>query len=382
MNSRERVITSLNHREPDRVPIDFGGLHTSIHHIGHKRLLEYLKIPEDNTIILDRFQMVVFPHKQLLEKFHTDILPVFPDPGEGWELNIDPIEDSWQCEWGMTYKRPKDGFWYDPVGFPLKEGTIEELKKYKFPDPSDPNRVKGLEKRSRDLFENTDKAIILFQPTGSIFEHSTFLRGMENFYMDLVSNKKYVEELSERILVYMLKWWENILSVVKDYIHVVQVGGDLGSQNGPLFDPKIYRQIYKHRDKEIADFIHKKAPGLKIYMHSCGSIYEYIPDIIDNGIDIINPVQVSAKDMESNRLKKEFGKDIVFWGGGADATVAMTQYTPKMLKKEVKMRIRDFAPGGGFVFAPVHNIQYNVSPENVVTFFESGSIYGKYPIGI
>lgn len=383
MNSRERVLLALNHQEADRIPIDFGGMFTSIHIEGYKKLLEYLNLPDEEISILDQFQMIVYPSKEILKKFRVDILPVFANPGTGWELKIDPETDSYRDEWGITYKRPPGGYFYDPVGYPLNpliEGTLEELKKYKFPDPYDLNRIKGLKDNVKKMYENTDKAMILFQPQGSIFEHSLWLRGMENYYMELSSNMKYVEELSERLLEYMLSWWDNILNAVKDYVQVVQVGGDLAGQDGPLFDPKIYRKIFKPRDRKIVDLIHKKAPKIKVFMHNCGAIYEYMPDIIEIGIDIINPVQLSAKNMESDRLKREFGKDIIFWGGGADATRVMTLFSPEKLTEEVKKRISDLAPGGGYIFAPVHNIQYNVPPQNVVAFYEAGYKYGKYPI--
>jgi uroporphyrinogen decarboxylase len=171
-----------------------------------------------------------------------------------------------------------------------------------------------------------------------------------------------------------------VLDEVGTYVHVVVLGDDLGGQDGPLFSPELYREIYKPRHRRLTDLIHRKTQA-KTFLHSCGSIYWALPDIIDSGIDIINPVQISAKDMETDRLKREFGRDLVFWGGGADATEVMTFASPEGIKEEARKRIRDLAPGGGFVFAPVHNIQANVPPANIVALFEAAYEYGAYPIG-
>lgn len=379
MNSRERILTALNHKEADRVPIDFGGIQSSIHQIGHKALLEYLGIPGYKVPIIDRMQMIVEPSPTIIEKFHCDVMPLFAMPGSGWKLNINPVDDTFIDEWGVKYIRPKGGYWYDLNDHPLKEGTLEELNNYKFPDPKDPGRVAGLNKKAKKLYEETDKALMFFQSFAGIFEHSFFLRGMENCYIDMVSNLKYLEILADKITEYMIDWWGSILDSAGEYVHVVQIGGDLGNQNGPLFNPKIYRKVYKPREKMLIDFLHKKAANAKVFMHSCGSIYEFLPDLIEIGVDIINPVQVSAKNMESGKLKKEFGKDLVFWGGGADVSV-MTYSTVKKLEEEVRGRINDFAPGGGYVFAPIHNIQPNVPPENISTFFRAGYEFGQYPI--
>ena len=383
MNSRKRMVMALNHKEPDRVPISFGGTHTSIHHKGHDALLKYLNLPVEEAPIIDMFQMIVDPFPKLKEIFHNDIVSLYANPGSGWKLKVDPITDTWTDEWGVTYVRPTGGLWYDFKDQPLKKGTIRELRKYNWPDPMDPNRIKGLREKAKELFENTDKALVMYTCTGGVYEHSYWLRGMENLYIDMATNLKYIEALAESILEWMLAWWDKVLDAVGDYVQVVQIGDDLGSSDGPLFSPDIiYRKIYKPRHKSLVEFLHKKAPKVKVYFHSCGSIYEYLPDIVECGIDIINPVQVSAKNMESDRLKKEFGKDLVFWGGGADASKAMPQFIPEQLKEEVKKRINDFAPGGGFVFGSVHNIQADVPPGNVVAFFEAAYEYGIYPIRI
>lgn len=378
MNSRERVVLALNHKEPDRVPIDFGGVTTSMQVDAYNALIKYLGLPVQKAKITDLFQNIVDPSLELKKKFHSDIIGVYANAGKKWKLEIDPITNAWTDEWGITYVRPLGGYWYDFKNHPLKDGTIKELENYKWPDPEDPNRIKGLEKKVKEIYENTDKAIIKYAGKAGIFEQSFFLRGMENLFTDMAFNLKYVEALAEKILEWDLAWFKHVLEAVGEYIQVVQIGDDLGSMDGPLFSPKIYRKIYKPRHRQLIEFFHRKVPKVKIFLHSCGSIYEYLPDIIEIGIDIINPVQVSARNMESCKLKKEFGHDLVFWGGGGDASKAMSLYTPLQLKEEVKRRINDFAPGGGFVFGSVHNIQADVPPENVVAFFEAAYEYGVY----
>jgi uroporphyrinogen decarboxylase len=372
------VITALNHQEPDRVPVNFGGQHTSIHRDGHRRLLKHLGMEVYDAPIIDMFQQIVDPSPVLRERFHDDVQSLFANPGTGWQLKVNPADDTWTDEWGVTYRRPAGGFWYDFKSHPLKEGTIVELEAYHWPDPRDPNRVKGLAEQARHLYEHTDKALLIHAATGGVYEHSYWLRGVEQLYVDMATNRKYVEALAEKIVEWMLEFWDHVLTAVGPYVQVVQLGDDLGGQHG-LLSPDIYRKIYKPRHRRLTDLVHKKT-NARIYFHSCGSIYAILPEIIESGMEIINPLQVSARDMDSARIKKEFGKDLSVWGGGANPQTVMTLGDPAEVRAEVKRRIHDLAPGGGLVFGPIHNIQPNVPPENVVAFFEAAAEYGSYPI--
>jgi uroporphyrinogen decarboxylase len=199
--------------------------------------------------------------------------------------------------------------------------------------------------------------------------------------MDMATNLDYVEALAERHVEWMLEFWDHVLTAVGPYVQVVQLGDDLGGQDGPLFSPDIYRKIYKPRHRRLVDLVHSKTDA-KVYFHSCGSIYDILPDIIESGLQIINPLQVSAKNMDSAKIKKEFGKDLSFWGGGANPQTVMMLGTPEEVREEVRRRIHDLAPGGGYVFGPVHNIQPNVPPENVVAFFEAAHEFGGYPVNV
>jgi uroporphyrinogen decarboxylase len=379
MNSRERVLLALQHREPDRVPIDFGGSVTSMHHQSYRKLLEHLGLPSGEVRIMDMFQQIVDPAPDIKEMFHADVVGLFPNSGSNYQFDLDEETDSFVDEWGVVYRRPPGGYWYDLAGHPLKEGTIEELQALEFPDPRDPARVEGLAKEARRLLEETDQAVMMHAALGGVFEQSFWLRGLEPLYMDMASNKRYVEALAERVLEWLLDFWDLILEEVGAYVHVVELSDDLGWQQGPLFSPTLYREIYKPRHRRLTELIHAKTEA-KIFLHCCGSIRWALPDLIESGIDIINPVQVSARDMETDRLKREFGRDIVFWGGGADASQVLPLGTPQEVRAEVRRRITDLAPGGGFVFAPIHNIQAEVPPANVVALFEAAYEFGQYPI--
>jgi uroporphyrinogen decarboxylase len=376
MKSRQRITTALNHQEPDRVPIDFGGLTTSLHHEAHDRLLKHLGLPMRETSIMDMFQQIVEPAPELRQMFHADAVNLFANPGTPWK-RVDEDKDIYQDEWGVLYTKPPDGYWYDLSGHPLREGTLEEMKSYRPPDPRDPKRIEGLARRAKELLNNTDKAIVLYSPTAGVFEHSYWLRGIDSLFFDMAFNLDYVEALAEKVVEWQLSFWNFVLEEVGEYIQVVELGDDLGGQYGPLFSPDIYRRVYKPRHRRLTDLIHRKS-NARIFFHTCGSVDWAIPDIIESGMDIINPVQVSARGMDTEKLKREYGEDIVFWGGGADATQVMTFSSPKGVKEEVKKRVHDLAPGGGFVFASIHNIQANVPPENIVALFEAAYEYGSY----
>lgn len=377
MNSRERMMAALEHREPDRVPIAMGGEDASIHIQAYRRLKDYLGLygagDEATNIILQ----VIEPEERIRERFGCDTLFLTPGPPSDWELKVDPQTDSLVDEFGVRWARPPGGYWYDAVEHPLKEGTVEELKRYAFPNPRDPARVEGLAEKARRLYDETDKALVGAGPWG-IYELSYCLRGIEELYMDMATNLSYVEALAERVLEWHTGYYEALLDAVGPYIQVVTLSDDLGHNDGPLFSPRIFRQVYKPRLRRLIDFIKSKTEA-KIYLHSCGSVYTYIPDFIEMGVDVLNPVQVSARDMDTAKLKKEFGRDLAFWGGGCDNNV-LSFGTPKDVEEEVKRRVYDLAPGGGYVFCSIHNISAEVPPENIVAFYEVALKYDVYPL--
>jgi uroporphyrinogen decarboxylase len=379
-NARERIVTALDHREPDRVPIAFGGLHDSIHLHGHRALKSYLGLEGGDDPIQDPFQQIVFPDPRLLERFRSDILPVYAKPAAPFRLEFkdEGSNTTYTDEWGTKYRKPKDsGLYYDFTQHIFSGKTVDEIRAHRFPDPAHPSRFEGLRDRVQGLYDDTDKAIVAYAPTGGVFEHTYWVRGIEETFRDMVENRKLLDVLTDKILEWMLGFWEAYLKEIGDLVQVVQVGDDLGGQFGPLFSPKLYREVYKPKEGALITLI-KKHTDAKVYFHSCGSIVEFIPDLIEIGVEVLNPVQVQAAHMDSGFLKREFGKDLTFWGGGADPVSVMSEGGPEAVYREVRRRIEDFSPGGGYVFASVHNIQADVSPENVVAFFEAAYEFGRY----
>jgi uroporphyrinogen decarboxylase len=380
LSPRERVVAALSRKEPDRVPISFGCLHDSIHLFGHRKLKEHLGLPGGEERIQDAFQQIVFPDERLRERFHADCLPFYGRPAKPYEFKYYTEGEfrKWRDEWGTVYRQPlSGGIWFDFEKHIWSGKSAAEIKAHKLPDPTDPSRFEGLRAEVQRLLSETDKAIVAHAPTGGIVEHSYWLRGVQDSYMDMAADLKLVELVADRVVEWLEAWWTRYMREIGDLVQVVQMGDDLGGQDGPLFSPALYRKIFKPREARLIRIVRKHSKA-KIYFHSCGAIREYIPDLIEIGVDALNPVQVHARGMDSAALKKDFGKDIGFWGGGADPTRIMSLGKPEDVRREVKRRVADFAPGGGFVFASVHNIQSEVPPENVVTFFDAALEFGKY----
>jgi uroporphyrinogen decarboxylase len=376
MTSRERLNATLNHIEPDKFPIDFGGVHTSLHIIAHKNLMNFFGLEGPNAKIQDTFQQIVFPDPRILEKFQVDVIGVYSKSPSNWKLFIDSEKDEYTDEWGTTYVRPKGGYFFDIKIPVMKDFTFEDLKNYKMPDPTDKARFSGLRKEVLDIHKNNDKAIILFNASWGLWESLWQMRGFEQSYIDIATDKRFVNFYWDKFLWWSMSFWNSILKEVGDLVDVVQIGDDLGTQIGPMFNPEIYRSMLKPRHKKLVNTIKSKTRA-KVYIHSCGDVAWAIKDFIECGIDILNPVQVKASNMDSKKLKKEFGNEITFWGGGCDPEVLL-RGTRKEIEEEVKRRIDDLSLNGGFVFASIHNIQANTPPENIATMFQTAINLRKY----
>jgi uroporphyrinogen decarboxylase len=377
MSSRERVLAAINHEEPDRVPVDLGGLATNIQTAPFNELKDYLGLTfETKNFLRDHVEIP----EEILDRFGVDTRYIrLNPPKKSWRMKIDP-DNSYVDEWGCRWKKPESSFYWDIVNHPLKEATIEDLEAYPWPDPNDPGRTEGLRERVKWLRENTDYAIVADMPALGIFELAwVSLRG-PTFFMNMIFDKPFVNALLGKIADTMLGIYKNYIDTVGEFIDIINVSDDLGTQNGPLISLESYRELIKPYEKKLWQSI-KNQTEAKLYLHSCGSIYQFIPDLIEMGVDIIDPVQVKAKDMETQKLKAEFGDRITFWGA-IDTQEVLPFGTPEDVENEVKRRIGDLAPGGGYVLAPSHNIQPGVPPENVCTMFEVAQKYRDYPINI
>jgi uroporphyrinogen decarboxylase len=381
MNCRERTLAALDHKEPDRVPLDFGGRHTTLHLYVHEALMQHLGLSGPKPRIRSYHTYLVEPDPQLLQRFERVTAVFFPKAPSNYVFAIDPATNTYVDEWGTTYYMPPNGYYYDMHTVPLLDAETEaDLKKYRWPNPTDPSRITGLAEQVKAAYAAGEKVIMMCAATPGLWEHSWYMFGFEQAFINVAANQPLMEAFTERLLEWQMAYWDMVLGAVGDYLDLVQIGEDLGTQNGPMMSPTTFRRIYKPRMRRLVESIKKKTKA-RVYLHSCGSIYRFIPDIIECGIQVLNPVQVNAAEMDSARLKREFGKDLTFWGGGCDPVIMGTG-TPQEVVEDVKRRIHDLAPGGGFVFGSVHNIQANVPPENIVAMFEAAREFGGYPISV
>lgn len=382
MTSRERVQKTLNHREPDRIPMDLGGsIVTSITKNAYTNLRNLLGLKATEPQIIDIVQQLPRVEQDLREELKVDTIPLTPNAPSNWQLKIEQEGDYlfFYDEWGSRLRMPKKGgLYFDWYEYPIKESTMDALKKFKWPDPDDPARYEGLKDKAKELYEKTEYAIVGSALSGGgIFEQPERVRGSAEFLMDLVSNEKFADALMEGFADFYLRQYSHFLDEVGEYIQVIVYWNDMSGQNGPLIAPELYRRLIKPKEKRLFASIKKKTDA-KIFYHLCGAAHDFIPDLIETGVDILNPVQVSAEGMNTQKLKREFGKDIVFWGGGCDTQRVLPFGTVQQVKDEVKKRIDDLAPGGGFVFNTVHNIQDGTPPENIMAMFETIREYGNY----
>lgn len=379
MIARERVQMALRHQEADRVPIDLGGtVMSSMHVETYKKVLDYLGLREEIEMA-DPFQRCVKISKEVNERFHGDTRLVCPK----WKPWTKLSNDHYIDEWGIKYYDSPDSLYLHMAEHPLAKATVETLEDYVWPDPYDPQRMEGLEEEVKGIYENTDYAIVFggFGFKGDLFDMPCRLRGHTNFYMDLLINEEFINALLEKFVDYWTSLAEATLKPIGKYITAVLFNDDIGSQSGPLISPELYRKLIKPRQKKFYAKVKECAPNAKLVLHSCGSVYRVIPDFLEIGIDALNPIQLTAKDMsDTAKLKKEFGDRLTFWGGGCDTHSILPHGTRADIREEVKRRMKDLAPGGGFVFTPVHNIQPDVSPENICTLYDAAYEFGRYPI--
>ena len=373
---------ALNHREPDRIPMDLGGsIVTSITRNAYIDLRNRLGLKPTKPEVIDVVQQLPRVEEDLIQALKIDTIPLAAKAGSDWQLKIEEQADYlfFYDEWGARLRMPSNnGHYFDWHEYPLKESTMDALNKFRWPDPDDPARYEGLKDKAKELYENTQYAIVASALSGGgIFEQPERVRGGAEFLMDLVSNEKFADALMEGFTDFYTAEYSHFLDEVGDYIQTIVYWNDFCGQNGPLISPELYRRLIKPKERRLFASIKKKT-NAKLFYHCCGAAYEFIPDLIEIGVDILNPVQVSAKGMETRKLKAEFGADIVFWGGGCDTQRVLPFGSAEQVKEEVKRRIDDLAPGGGFVFNTVHNIQDGTPAENVLAMFETLWEHGQY----
>ncbi len=385
MNSRERVLTSLGHKEPDRIPFDLGGtVLTGINVKAYRMLRDYLALPPAEPIMVDVVQQLAKVDDDVIDRLGVDVKNIAPRSSASHLIEIKEMEGGnytyFYDEYGIGWRMPKvGGLYYDMFHHPLG-GRIDEsaVDLYVLPDPRDPARFAGLREAARQVIEEEQRALVVGNLSAGIFETYLWTRGFVDGYADFIGRPALMQKIMWRILEMQLAYWDKMFDLLGDMIDVVQLADDFAGQQDMLISPSSYRKYIKPLHKELFDFVHSRGRA-KIFLHSCGSIRRVIPDLIEIGLDIINPVQVSAVGMDSAELKREYGRDLVFWGGGVNSQRVFDEnHSPQEVREDVKRRISDLMPGGGFVFATVHNIQGNVPPENIMAMWETLQDFGTY----
>lgn len=407
MTPRERLLAAINHREPDRVPIDLGATPSSgLSVVAYQNLIKYLGKTHLKTHVYDVIQEVAQPEMELLDHFNVDILDIgrhFNTSEDYWhELEVIPGHKALYPKWfdsellpdgsRITYgsgseiigRMPGGATFFDQTIFPYVDGYPKDYRNL----ASDMKRTiwggfgfspwdwadeknfwKLLREKTIDLKKKTDRALLLGIGC-NLFEWGTFIRRMDNFLMDLLAEPDEVHRFLDALMESHMNTLVKTCKAVGDVVDIIKFGDDLGTTNGPFISTEMYREFFKPRHKMLCDYV-KANSSMHTMLHCCGGIYELIPELIDSGFEILNPVQINAVNMEPWRLKKEFGRDITFWGGGCDTKSILNLATPQQVKDHVKHNLEVFTVGGGFVFNAVHNIMPDVPPENIVAMFEA-----------
>lgn len=386
MKARERLLNVLDHEESDRVPVDCGGLHTSFLTGTYDMLKAFLGMDDLPTRVYREIWQEVVVDEPILQHFSVDTRYIVPklkpytiELGQGSRSaqSEGSVERSFVDEWGI--KRKFAYYYYSIVDHPLKGMPLDSIESYPWPDPEDWVDVTGLGDRALYLRENTDYALVGHMGgPGNIFEQAWYLRGYTELLLDLLVNKDLCHALFSKILEIRKRNAEIYLREVGEYLDVFQLGDDLAIDTGPAMSPELYREMIKPYQAELIDFI-KDRTSAKIYYHCDGSVVELLEDLIEIGVEILNPIQTSAKGMNAADLKRRFGKEVTFWGA-IDSTDVLPRQTVERVREEVRRKISDLAPGGGYVLAAVHNLQPDVPPENIVAMYKEAVRFGTYPI--
>ena len=383
MTPRERVRAALNHEEADRVPIDLGGsCVTTIAASTYAGLRHYLGLPAREVRIADTAMGLAWVDEDAREALGVDVVPLGANPGQRYQpvLREEP-GGSWSFldQFGAVLRRPPGCEYFEWTEFPLSEPSLAALDRMSWPDVEDPALYAGLRERALQLRNETDYAIFGTAPHGhDLFNQLLRVRGMAAGLSDLLLAPEFCQAFFERLTATILRAQELFLNEVGDLLDVHFTADDLCGQLGPFISPALYRSLIKPHWARIIALIKSKTRA-KVFYHSCGATAEFLPDLIEIGVDILNPVQVSAAGMDTAHLKREYGKHLTFWGGGCDTQRVLPFGTPDEVRAETRRRLRDLAPGGGFVFNPVHNLQPGTPPENVAAMFAVARDYGSYP---
>ena len=425
MTSRKRVQQALNHREPDRIPLDLGSSPVSGMHVSTVFLLrQALKLDPPGTPVkvIEPYQMLGEIKPDLADALGIDVVGVWPTRtlfgyrNEGWKnwTTFDgtpvqvPNDFNTEVEHNgdlLAYpegdrnaspsgRMPKGGFYFDSIirQPPIEEGSLNVEDNLEEFGPISDQELEHFRLEVERLYKETDKSILVnFGGTafGDIalvpapwLKNPKGIRDVSEWYMSTVLRRDYVYGIFERQCEIALSNLQKCFEAVGNQISVVfMTGTDFGTQNGPFISPETYRDLFQPFQRKLNDWVHKNTEW-KTFIHSCGSVRALIPDFVNAGFDILNPVQCSAAQMDPSELKSEFGDRVTFWGGGVDTQQTLPFGTPEEVRQEVVDRIRVFGPGGGFVFNTIHNVQPQVPIENALALYEAVRDNSSYPISV
>lgn len=407
MNSRERVLAAIAHKQPDQVPVDLGSTPSSgISAIAYSNLLKSIGRTDLPVQIYDVVQQLAQPDMSIIDRFGVDVLDIgraFNTEEKDWHetilangdkafypIHFNPVKqaDGSHC-YDEDGKRllalmPQGATFFDQSyfpyinGFPENYDTLDEemgrvlWSRYvhsPWDHTQDPDFWKTLREKTLQLRASTDKALMIVCGC-NLFEWGTFLRRMDNFLMDLLCEPDQVARMLDQLLERHLATLAKVCDSVGDVVDIIRFGDDLGMTSGPFMDVDTYRSLFKPRHKQLCDYV-KTHSQMHTFIHSCGSISSLMPDLIEAGIEIFNPVQTNARQMEPEFLKKEFGQDCTFWGGGVETVGTLNNGTPEQVREQVLERLEIMSAGGGFVFNTVHNILPDVPPQNILAMFDA-----------
>ena len=412
MNSRERVLAAIAHREPDRVPADLGSTPSSgISAIAYNNLKKHLGLTGGATKVYDVVQQLAEPEEDILGRYRIDVVDVGRafngEPSDWYEVGLFDGSRALYPNWFHPSPRPDGGFaafapdgteiavqlknmnffdqtcfpWVDDYpadlsGLPAAMGKVHwaALAHSPWDSAGQPGFWENLRAKALAMRAQSDRALMIVVGC-NLFEWGTFLRRIDNFLMDLVAEPEQVEALLDALVEIHLETLRKVCAAVGDVVDVCRFGDDLGTDTGPFMSPATYRTLFKPRHARLCEFVHKNSK-MHTFLHSCGSIHALLPDIIGAGFEIINPVQTACRDMEPEKLKAEFGRDVTFWGGGCDTREVLNHGTPAQVRDDVRRRVEILSPGGGFVFNTIHNILPDVPPANIEAMFEALAEYG------
>jgi uroporphyrinogen decarboxylase len=377
--SRERVIAAIEHREPDRVPIDINPVPDF-----YLKLKSYLDL-EIEEEIKPGFMEEAIPHPQVLAALGADLTSVKLGSAKR-PRPTPPRPDLVVDDWGVGLKRvfqPGGGSYLEPVYHPLADATIDDLEKYPWPDPCTPGRGETAEAEAKRLYEDTDLALV-GRFGGPIIQNALYMMGFERWLVCVAQEPEFAEALLDKITDVAIALDRVGLEATARYLQIFKASGDdFGMQTGPLYAPKTFRDLFlprlRRRWQAARAYLDQVNPSVQIMFHSCGGIHPLIQDLIEIGLQVLDPVQPRAVGMDSAELKREFGDRITFHGG-VDEQQILPLGSQKDVEEEVRRRLAAFGPGGGYILAPSHYVQADTPPANVVAMCRAAQRYGQYPI--